>query len=66
MAGRRIYSQLFVRHSASVPADEQRQAVVHIVNICNFNQQQLRADDFQIPPHRQALTLQAILSDTSK
>ncbi|MFN8354498.1 MAG: hypothetical protein U0Y10_08635 [Spirosomataceae bacterium] len=26
MAGRRIYSQLFVRKSAAVPADEQRQA----------------------------------------
>ena len=54
MAGRRIYSQFFVRYSASVPADELRRAVVLNINICNFIQQQLRADDFQIPPHRQA------------
>jgi hypothetical protein len=25
------------------------------MNFCNFIQQRLRADDFQIPPHRQAL-----------
>jgi len=33
------------------------QAVILIINICNFTQQQLRADDFQIPPHRQAVTV---------
>jgi len=27
------------------------------MNICNFIQQQLRGDDFQIPPHRQAVSV---------
>ena len=57
MAGRRIYSQLFVRYSAFVPADEYSRAIFLIINFCNFIQQQLRADDFQIPPHRQAVTV---------
>ena len=47
MAGLRICSQLLVRYSA----------VVLIINICNFTQQQLRADDFQMPPHRQAVNV---------
>jgi len=64
MAGRRISSQLFVRYSASVPADEKRRAVSLIINICNFIQQQLRADDFQIPPHRQAVSVVANLKMT--
>ena len=57
MAGRRIYAQLFVRYSAFVPADECSRAVFLIINFCIFIQQQLRADDFQIPPHRQAVTV---------
>jgi len=27
------------------------------MNLCNFIQQRLRADDFQIPPHRQAVSV---------
>jgi len=27
------------------------------MNFCNFIQQRLRADDFQIPPHRQAVSV---------
>ena len=57
MAGRRIYSQLFIRYLAFVPADEYSRAVFLIINFCIFIQQQLRADDFQIPPHRQAVTV---------
>ena len=57
MAGRRIYSQLFVRSSAFVPADEYSRAVFLIINFCIFIQQQLQADDFKIPPHRQAVAV---------
>ena len=57
MAGRRIYSQLFVLYSSSVPADEQSRAVVLIIIFCNFIQQRFRADDFQIPPNRQAVAV---------
>ena len=57
MAGRRIHFQQLVHCSASVSADEFRQAVALIINIYNFNKQQLRADDFQMPPHRQAVPL---------
>lgn len=59
MAGRRIYTQLFVRRSASFPADERRRAVVLIIIFCNFIGLQLRADDFQIPPHRKAAVVQS-------
>jgi len=62
MAGRRICPQLFARYWASVPADEQSRAVVLNINFCIFIQQQLRADDFQIPPHRQAVPLAEILN----
>jgi len=65
MAGRRIYSQLFVRYWASVPADEYSRALVLNFNFCNFIQQQLRADDFQIPPHRQAVPLAVIITTTN-
>ena len=34
-----------------------KEQVVLIIIFCNFIQQQLRADDFQIPPHRQALSV---------
>ncbi|RYZ18360.1 MAG: alpha/beta hydrolase, partial [Chitinophagaceae bacterium] len=57
MAGRRIYSQFFVRYSASVPADEYSRTVVLILIFCNFIQQRFHADDFQIPPHRQAVSV---------
>ena len=66
MAGRRIYSQPFVRYSAFVPADEYSRAVFFIINFCIFIQQQLRADDFQIPPHRQAVTVMGNLKHTSQ
>jgi hypothetical protein len=49
MATRRIYSQLFVRYSVSVQVD------VFQLSFCIFIQQQLWSDDFQIPPHRQAV-----------
>ena len=32
-------------------------ALVLIIIFCNFTQQQLRADDFQMPPHRQAVAV---------
>jgi len=36
------------------------------MNFCNFIQQRLQADGFQIPPHRQALSLWARLrNDTA-
>src|SRR6266498_846908 len=37
-----------------------------MINICNFIQQQLWADDFQIPPHRQAVTVIGNLIATPK
>jgi len=52
MGGRRIYSQLFVRCLASVSADRLLSASELTMNFCNFIQQRLRAEDFQIPPHR--------------
>ena len=57
MAGRRIYSQLFFRYSASVPADERLMSSRINNDFCNFIQQRLRADDFQMPPHRQAVAV---------
>ena len=60
MAMPRIYSQLFVSNRVSVPADEERQAVVLLIDICNFTQQQVRSDDFQLPPHRSAEMIQII------
>jgi hypothetical protein len=36
------------------------------MNFCNFIQQQLRADDFQIPPHRQAVAVGSHFTDTLK
>jgi len=35
------------------------------MNFCNFNQQQLRADDFQIPRHRQDVAVMRQLKTTS-
>ena len=32
------------------------------MNFCNFIQQRLRADDFQMPPHRQAVTVMRYFS----
>jgi hypothetical protein len=43
--------------SAFVRAEEHKCALVVIFIISNSIRQQLRADDFQIPPHRQAVTV---------
>ena len=61
MTERRTYSQLIVRYSASVPAHEYSQAIVLIIIFCNFSQQKLQADDFKIPPHRQSVTVYAVV-----
>ena len=57
MAGRRIYSQLFVRYQQQSGLDFYYWAFVVIFIISNSIQQRLRADDFQIPPHRQAVSV---------
>lgn len=36
------------------------------MNFCNFIQQRLQADDFQIPPHRQAVSVGRNFMETSK
>jgi hypothetical protein len=57
MAGRRIYSQLFDRYWASVPTDVTRMNCRIYYHLLYLYSAAVRADDFQIPPHRQAVSV---------
>jgi hypothetical protein len=55
--GQKQYTSALVRYLASVRAEVFQSSFVHFLYICFSIGQRFRAEDFQIPQHRKALSL---------
>jgi hypothetical protein len=57
--GQKQYPSALVRYWAAVRAEVFQSSFVHFLYICFSIGQRFRAEDFQIPQHRKALSLAA-------
>jgi hypothetical protein len=62
--GQKQYTSALVRYWAAVRAEVFQSSFVLYLYICFSIGQRFRAEDFQIPQHRKALSLPAILKKT--
>jgi hypothetical protein len=62
--GQKQYPSAFVRYLASARAEVFQSSFVLYLYICFSIGQRFRAEEFQIPQHRKALSLYAILERT--
>jgi uncharacterized membrane protein len=59
--GQKQYPSALVRYLASARAEVFQSSFVHFLYICFSIGQRFRAEEFQIPQHRKALSLAAII-----